>query len=102
MVTGWWDLFLPAQLTDFAALQAAGVPARITVGPWLHGEPGELRAIMRSDVEWLDHHLRGGPAPAGAAGAGLPAAGRHLAGVRRVAAGAGRGRSCCTCAPAAG
>ena len=65
MVTGWWDLFLRAQLTDFAALRAAGVPARIVVGPWLHGEPRELRAIARNDVEWLTHHLRGGPAPRG-------------------------------------
>ncbi len=66
MVTGWWDLFAAGQLTDLARLHAAGVPARITVGPWLHGEPGELRAILRSDVAWLEHHLRGGPAPTGA------------------------------------
>jgi hypothetical protein len=65
MVTGWWDLFLRAQLSDFAALREAGVPARIVVGPWLHGEPRELRAIIRSDVEWLNHQLRGGPAPRG-------------------------------------
>ncbi|WP_217644611.1 CocE/NonD family hydrolase [Geodermatophilus amargosae] len=66
MVTGWWDLFAAAQLSDHARLRAAGVPARITVGPWLHGEPGELREIVRSDVRWLRHHLHGGPAPTGA------------------------------------
>ncbi|MGY1606658.1 CocE/NonD family hydrolase [Geodermatophilus sp. SYSU D00700] len=66
MVTGWWDLFAAAQLADFARLRAAGVPARIVVGPWIHGEPAELRAILRTDVAWLDHHLRGGPAPGGA------------------------------------
>jgi uncharacterized protein len=66
MVTGWWDLFAAGQMADVAALQAAGVPVRVTVGPWLHGEPGELRAIVRSDVASLDHHLRGGPAPTGA------------------------------------
>jgi uncharacterized protein len=66
MVTGWWDLFAAAQLTDYARLRAAGVPARITVGPWLHGDPGELREIVRSDVRWLRHHLQGGPAPTGA------------------------------------
>jgi putative CocE/NonD family hydrolase len=66
MVTGWWDLFLAGQLADFSALQAAGVPARLQVGPWLHGELGELRAVLRSDVTWLDHHLRGGPTPSGA------------------------------------
>ncbi|OZM79803.1 peptidase S15 [Pseudonocardia sp. MH-G8] len=66
MVTGWWDLFAAEQLADYRALRAAGVPARITVGPWLHGETGELKALVRTDVTWLDHHLRGGPAPKGA------------------------------------
>ena len=65
MVTGWWDLLLPAQLRDFAAVRAAGVPARIIVGPWLHGEPAEVRAIARQDVAWLEHYLRDGPKPAG-------------------------------------
>src|SRR6266516_1643375 len=66
MVTGWWDLFLPGQLRDYQAIRAAGVTARIIVGPWLHGEPAELREITRQDVAWLDHHLRGGPPPPGA------------------------------------
>ncbi len=65
MVTGWWDLFVPLQLRDYAAIRAAGGTARITVGPWLHGEPGEIRAIAREDIGWLDHHLRGGPPPPG-------------------------------------
>jgi hypothetical protein len=66
MVTGWWDLFIAEQLRDYAAIRAAGVPARILVGPWLHGEPGELRAMMQADIAWLDHHLRGAPPPDGA------------------------------------
>lgn len=65
MVTGWWDLFLPEQVRDYAAIRAAGVTARLTVGPWLHGDPGELKATMLEDVAWLDHHLNGGPPPAG-------------------------------------
>jgi putative CocE/NonD family hydrolase len=65
MVTGWWDLFVPLQLRDYAAIRAAGGTARITVGPWLHGEPGEFKAIAREDVAWLEHHLRGGPPPPG-------------------------------------
>jgi putative CocE/NonD family hydrolase len=66
MGTGWWDLFLPWQLDDFTALQDAGVPARLVVGPWRHGEPGELKEILTGDVTWLAHHLDGGPAPQGA------------------------------------
>jgi len=65
MVTGWWDLFLPAQLRDFGAVRAAGVPTRILVGPWLHAEPAEIRAIARQDAAWLEHYLNDGPKPAG-------------------------------------
>jgi len=64
MVTGWWDLFLPEQLRDYAAIRAAGVPVRLVVGPWLHAEPGEVRVISQQDVAWLTQHLAGGtPVP---------------------------------------
>jgi hypothetical protein len=35
-VAGWHDIFLPGQLRDHQALQAAGREARLTVGPWSH------------------------------------------------------------------
>ncbi|GAA2404156.1 CocE/NonD family hydrolase [Actinomadura vinacea] len=35
-IGGWYDIFLPGQLRDFQALQNAGCPARLTVGPWTH------------------------------------------------------------------
>lgn len=66
MVTGWWDLFLREQLSDYSALRAAGVEARIVVGPWQHGEPGEIRQMVQTDLVWLRHQLQGGPAPTGA------------------------------------
>ncbi|WP_181781710.1 CocE/NonD family hydrolase [Pseudonocardia pini] len=66
MVTGWWDLFVAAQMQDYRALREAGVDARIVVGPWLHGAVDELREVLRTDIAFLDHHLRGGPAPEGA------------------------------------
>jgi len=66
MVTGWWDLFLPLQLRDYAAIRAAGVTVRLIVGPWLHGDPGELKAATVQDIAWLDHYLNGGPPPPGA------------------------------------
>jgi putative CocE/NonD family hydrolase len=65
MVTGWWDLFIAEQLRDYAAIRAAGVQAKLVVGPWLHGEPAELKAISRADVAWLREQLSDGPAPAG-------------------------------------
>ncbi|HEY2442045.1 MAG TPA: CocE/NonD family hydrolase [Streptosporangiaceae bacterium] len=66
MVTGWWDLFLPHQLRDYAAIRAAGVEARLTIGPWLHADPAEIKVVTQQDIAWLDHHLRGGPPPPGA------------------------------------
>ncbi|MGS2615172.1 CocE/NonD family hydrolase [Micromonospora sp. LZ34] len=62
MVGGWHDIFLPAQLRDFAALRAAGARPRLTVGPWTHGSPGLFVAALRDGLDWLDEHLAGRPA----------------------------------------
>jgi putative CocE/NonD family hydrolase len=59
MVTGWYDLFLQAQLHDFKALSAAGNRTRITVGPWSHGEPASLKPMIADQVSWLAAHLLG-------------------------------------------
>ncbi|MEV0330597.1 CocE/NonD family hydrolase [Micromonospora echinospora] len=59
MVSGWHDIFLPAQLADHAVLRAAGTPCRLTVGPWTHGSPGLLLAALREGLDWLDTHLAG-------------------------------------------
>lgn len=58
MVTGWWDLFLPMQLRDFAALAAAGRDVRITIGPWGH-DVGAAPTMLRDQVFWLRRHLLG-------------------------------------------
>jgi uncharacterized protein len=80
-VGGWYDIFLPGQLRDFKALQDAGRPARLTVGPWTHlsqdatpireaiefglaharGEEPEQRAPVRLYVMGSDH-VRGSDA----------------------------------------
>ncbi|MDG4805191.1 CocE/NonD family hydrolase [Micromonospora sp. WMMD1120] len=65
MVTGWHDIFLPAQLDDHAVLRAAGTPTRLVVGPWTHGSPGLFVAALREGLSWLDAHL---PASAPARG----------------------------------
>lgn len=58
MVTGWWDLLLPAQLRDFAALREAGRRSRILIGPWGH-DLGAMRALLTDEVSWLSAHLLG-------------------------------------------
>ncbi|MFG3555236.1 CocE/NonD family hydrolase [Micromonospora sp. NPDC047557] len=57
MVTGWHDIFLPAQLDDHATLRAAGARPRLVIGPWTHGSPGLFVAALREGLAWLDEHL---------------------------------------------
>ncbi|MEV4120974.1 CocE/NonD family hydrolase [Micromonospora sp. NPDC049645] len=64
MVSGWHDIFLPAQLDDHAVLRAAGTRPRLVIGPWTHGSPGLFVAALREGLAWLDEHLPTGP-PAG-------------------------------------
>jgi putative CocE/NonD family hydrolase len=51
-VAGWYDIFLPGQLRDFTALQEAGRPARLTVGPWTHASTDTFRALLREILEF--------------------------------------------------
>jgi putative CocE/NonD family hydrolase len=36
MIGGWHDIFLPWQIKDFVAMQAARRPVWLTIGPWAH------------------------------------------------------------------
>jgi putative CocE/NonD family hydrolase len=57
MVTGWYDMFLPAQLADFQALRAAGRDVRLTIGPWKHTDPGAAGEALRDSLDWFGTHL---------------------------------------------
>jgi uncharacterized protein len=57
MVTGWYDMFLPAQLKDYQALRAAGHDVQLTVGPWKHTDPALAGASVRDCLDWLGRHL---------------------------------------------
>jgi uncharacterized protein len=59
MVTGWYDMFLPAQLADYHALRAAGRDARLTIGPWKHTDPGVAAESMRDSIDWFGTHVLG-------------------------------------------
>lgn len=61
-IGGWYDVFLPAQLRDFRTLQAAGRPARLTIGPWTHTEAFKNLPI-REAVEFGLAHARGEQPP---------------------------------------
>lgn len=62
MVTGWHDIFLPAQLADYAALRAAGHRPYLIIGPWTHGSVGLFGAALRDGLAWFRAHLAGDPA----------------------------------------
>ncbi|ABW12638.1 X-Pro dipeptidyl-peptidase domain protein [Parafrankia sp. EAN1pec] len=58
-IAGWHDFFLPGQLRDFTALQAAGRPARLTVGPWAHSmSAGPIRLGMEELLDFGLAHAR--------------------------------------------
>ena len=58
-IAGWHDIFLPGQLRDFKALQAAGRPARLTVGPWTHMSAGPNTLAIRELLDFALPHARG-------------------------------------------
>ena len=56
-VAGWYDLFLPGQVTDYEALRRAGSSARITIGPWTHSSPGLFGEGVRDGLDWFNKQL---------------------------------------------
>ncbi len=63
LVAGWYDIFLPDQLADYAALRRAGRQPRLTIGPWSHASLGILTASLRESLAWFDAHLRDDHSP---------------------------------------
>lgn len=53
LIGGWYDIFLPWMLEDFAALKAAGRDPQLIVGPWSHTAPGLTAAAVREGLGWL-------------------------------------------------
>lgn len=84
LVGGWHDLFLHGTLADHARLHAAGVEARLVVGPWSHEVYGgafperDYGAQAAADavdltalhLRWFDRHLRGASGPPDLRGGG--------------------------------
>jgi hypothetical protein len=57
LIGGWYDIFLPWMLEDFAALRAAGREPRLMIGPWTHTAPGLVTAGVRDGLAWLRARL---------------------------------------------
>ncbi len=57
MVGGWYDIFLPWQLADYAALRAAGRTPRLVIGPWSHTSRELFARSMREGIAWFRQQL---------------------------------------------
>ncbi|HET9897029.1 MAG TPA: CocE/NonD family hydrolase [Streptosporangiaceae bacterium] len=53
LVGGWYDIFLPGQLRDYAALRAAGHEPFLLIGPWQHTDADGMGASVKESVAWL-------------------------------------------------
>ncbi|MGA4790165.1 CocE/NonD family hydrolase [Nocardia sp. AB354] len=61
MITGWYDIFLPWQLRNYAQLAEAGRPPRLTVGPWGHLTRDMGAPTIRESAEFLKEHFADAP-----------------------------------------
>lgn len=59
MLGGWYDVFLPQTLADYARLRGAGRAPYLTIGPWTHNNVGWLPVAMRESIAWFRAHLSG-------------------------------------------
>jgi putative CocE/NonD family hydrolase len=59
LIGGWYDIFLPWQVKDYAELRRAGRAPYLTIGPWTHVSPTGMAAAARESLVWLKAHLKG-------------------------------------------
>ena len=59
LIGGWYDIFTPWQLEDYAALRRAGRDVRLIVGPWTHVSRGLMAVSTRESIRFLRAHLLG-------------------------------------------
>ena len=61
LLGGWYDVFLPWELRDYLELRRAGHQPQLTIGPWYHADPRNLRASVSDALAWFRAHLLGDP-----------------------------------------
>jgi putative CocE/NonD family hydrolase len=63
MIGGWHDIFLPWQIKDYAAMQAARRTASLTIGPWVHSAVEAWGEGVRQALPLFRAQLLDVPAP---------------------------------------
>ena len=61
LLGGWYDVFVPWQLCDYDRLRRAGQRPHLTIGPWYHADPRQLRAAADDALAWFRAHLLDDP-----------------------------------------
>lgn len=61
LLGGWYDVFLPWELRDYLELRRAGHRPQLTIGPWYHADPRNVRASVSDALAWFRAHLLGDP-----------------------------------------
>ena len=59
LIGGWYDIFLPYMIADYARLRQAGRQPDLTIGPWTHTHPGLMLASVRESTIWCRAHVLG-------------------------------------------
>jgi putative CocE/NonD family hydrolase len=54
---GWYDIFLPETLADYARLRRGGHTPHLTIGPWAHLSPDLTPWSLREALAWFRAHL---------------------------------------------
>jgi uncharacterized protein len=57
LMGGWYDIFLPWMVEDYAALRASGHDCQLVIGPWTHTSPDLLSRSLHQGAAWLRAHL---------------------------------------------
>ncbi len=63
LLGGWYDIFLPQMVADYARLQQAGRQPRLTIGPWAHTDTAGMVTALRESIGWFRAHLLSDPSP---------------------------------------
>lgn len=58
---GWYDIFLPQILADYARLRQAGKRPYLTIGPWAHTSFVAFPYMIRESLAWFQTYLLGEP-----------------------------------------
>jgi putative CocE/NonD family hydrolase len=61
LIGGWYDLFLPGLLDDYAVMRAAGKRPFLTIYNWHHFDLAKQMLTIREALAWFDAHLKDKP-----------------------------------------